>query len=264
MDELVIEDKKYISSKRAADITGYAKDYVGQLCREGHVIARRVGRNWYVLESAIREHRFGAPEPAPQAIKPLETPEAAPTTWESPRYESVEGEPLPSVNLLREPQSLKNEPESLSTTIEDAWQAWFDSFGKAVAEAPEEAMAAEDTEAIQESPVEPEDLPQEQKEKVEEKESESVAIHIMQEARKMPAQAPRMQEQAPPTTHATTPHKKPTRSSRGMHLVVRTTALLLALGVCSAAVLGTGYFDTKVASLPRVALFAGVSYYSHN
>jgi hypothetical protein len=51
MDELTLDDKAYLSSKRAAQVTGYAKDYVGQLCREGRVEARLVGRNWYVLES---------------------------------------------------------------------------------------------------------------------------------------------------------------------------------------------------------------------
>ena len=59
MDELEFDGKTYVSSKRAAQITGYAKDYVGQLCREGRVQARLVGRNWYVLESSIHEHRFG-------------------------------------------------------------------------------------------------------------------------------------------------------------------------------------------------------------
>jgi hypothetical protein len=59
MEELTLSNKKYISSKRAAEITGYAKDYVGQLCREGYVEAARVGRSWYVSEDSIREHRFG-------------------------------------------------------------------------------------------------------------------------------------------------------------------------------------------------------------
>ncbi|CAN5773855.1 hypothetical protein BH11PAT2_BH11PAT2_10410 [soil metagenome] len=59
MDEITILDKTYISSKRAAEITGYAKDYVGQLCREGHVDAKMVGRSWYVFEPSILKHRFG-------------------------------------------------------------------------------------------------------------------------------------------------------------------------------------------------------------
>ena len=59
MNELIIQGKKYISSKHAAELTGYAKDYIGQLCREGYVEATMVGRSWYVLETSIMAHRFG-------------------------------------------------------------------------------------------------------------------------------------------------------------------------------------------------------------
>ncbi|VAW32769.1 hypothetical protein MNBD_CPR01-583 [hydrothermal vent metagenome] len=62
MDEITFDGEKYLSSKRAAKVTGYAKDYVGQLCREGRVTARLVGRNWYVLEESIKRHRFGGDE----------------------------------------------------------------------------------------------------------------------------------------------------------------------------------------------------------
>ena len=57
MDELVIEGKKLISSKRAAELTGYARDYVGQLVRMGRVSGRRVGRAWYVDEEELRFHK---------------------------------------------------------------------------------------------------------------------------------------------------------------------------------------------------------------
>lgn len=57
MDELVVDGEKYISSKRAARLSGYAKDYIGQLCRGGKIEAKMVGRSWYVKESAITEHR---------------------------------------------------------------------------------------------------------------------------------------------------------------------------------------------------------------
>lgn len=53
MDELEIKGKKYISSRRAAELTGYAKDYIGQLVRAGKVPGTRVGRSWYVDEGAI-------------------------------------------------------------------------------------------------------------------------------------------------------------------------------------------------------------------
>ncbi len=56
MDELTIAGKKYISSKRASEITGYVKDYVGQLARGGKIPATRVGRAWYVDEQALRQH----------------------------------------------------------------------------------------------------------------------------------------------------------------------------------------------------------------
>ncbi len=57
MDELIFNNKKYISSKRAGQLTGYTTDYVGQLCRDEKVDARLVGRNWYIEECSIVEHK---------------------------------------------------------------------------------------------------------------------------------------------------------------------------------------------------------------
>lgn len=57
MDELVVDGERYISSKRAARLSGYAKDYIGQLCRAGKIDAKMVGRSWYIKESALKEHR---------------------------------------------------------------------------------------------------------------------------------------------------------------------------------------------------------------
>lgn len=56
MDELDIGGKKYISSRRAGEITGYAKDYIGQLARAEKIIGTRVGRAWYVDEQSLRRH----------------------------------------------------------------------------------------------------------------------------------------------------------------------------------------------------------------
>lgn len=78
MEELDIQGKKYISSKRASEITGYAKDYVGQLARAGKVPATRVGRSWYVDESAIQEHAgllVNAETPTPEVKAPPESEE---------------------------------------------------------------------------------------------------------------------------------------------------------------------------------------------
>ena len=50
MDEIEFDDNIYARQKRAAQITGYAKDYVGQLVPRGVGRGALVGRNWYVLE----------------------------------------------------------------------------------------------------------------------------------------------------------------------------------------------------------------------
>ena len=55
-DSLVIDGKTFISSRRASEIAVYSKDYVGQLCREGKLVCRRVNRLWWVDEDSIRKH----------------------------------------------------------------------------------------------------------------------------------------------------------------------------------------------------------------
>jgi hypothetical protein len=101
MDEITLEDKAYVSSKRAAQITGYAKDYVGQLCREGRVEARLVGRNWYVLESSIRAHRFGAPAPVAGSGRGAVVESSNATdysaTWQAPSYTAEAPTTLPTL-----------------------------------------------------------------------------------------------------------------------------------------------------------------------
>ncbi len=54
MDELVVAQHKYISAKRAAELTGYARDYIGQLVRKGKLRAERVGRAWFVHEGDLK------------------------------------------------------------------------------------------------------------------------------------------------------------------------------------------------------------------
>lgn len=126
MDELTIGDKIYISSKQAAKITGYAKDYVGQLCREGRVDAKLVGRNWYVLESSIREHRFGPEAKTEAAAEPVElAPEPPVRTWEAPTYVSVEPEVLiPTLKAPEKPQPAPDATEAVAL-MQDAWKEWF-------------------------------------------------------------------------------------------------------------------------------------------
>src|SRR3989338_9064180 len=55
--ELIFEGKKFILSRDAARISGYAPDYIGQLCRSGRLLARHIGRNWYVGEESLIHHK---------------------------------------------------------------------------------------------------------------------------------------------------------------------------------------------------------------
>lgn len=155
MDELVIDNLVYIPSRKAAEITGYAKDYVGQLCREGRIEAKLVGRSWYVLESSIREHRFGAGEQGSPVRTVIEEPEkvAEPVStapdeatasaeealgefraWAPASYTSEPVEELPDSD---HPTSLTNtmqkvdesQTEAVKTSqieeVQNAWQEWF-------------------------------------------------------------------------------------------------------------------------------------------
>ncbi len=55
--DILAEGREYISASRAAKKTGYAGDYIGQLCRSQKVPGRLVGRTWYVDLSALLEHK---------------------------------------------------------------------------------------------------------------------------------------------------------------------------------------------------------------
>lgn len=51
------DGRDHISAARAAEITGYHQDYVGQLARAGAIISRQVGNRWYVDRQAILSHK---------------------------------------------------------------------------------------------------------------------------------------------------------------------------------------------------------------
>src|SRR3989344_813513 len=163
MDEILIEEKKYVSSKRAAKMTGYAKDYIGQLCREGRVPARLVGRSWYVLETAIQDHRFGdmggeSVKSKKEAARSESSPTAFPSAWEAPRYEASSVEFLPSFNRLQStetpiPAETRDDNE-FSQRLQDSWRAWFDSAEPIITESlPPIAVAVEPQQRGEERPI---------------------------------------------------------------------------------------------------------------
>jgi len=67
MDEVVLDGKTYITSKKAAAECGYAQDYVGQLSRKGFIDAKRVSGQWYVQLDSLKVYKEKAetfkPEP---------------------------------------------------------------------------------------------------------------------------------------------------------------------------------------------------------
>jgi hypothetical protein len=208
MHEITLEGKKYLSSKKSAEFTGYSKDYVGQLCREGRVKARLVGRNWYVLESSIYEHRFGAAELSTKAKDASQEPVSA---WEVANYSHEEViEPLPTLILQEKIQEInilegrnpilaeelaQQKPEfvpvseKLVSEMHSAWEDWFSAL-PSEKKPSEEVYEEEETPVVLEKIQEPQEIDEIQEttsendsevevklNKVEEKEEETVPIH---------------------------------------------------------------------------------------
>lgn len=74
-EEVQIDGKPYISSKRASEISGYAQDYIGQLSRKGLIDSRRIGGLWYVSMESLQAYQKKAEEfkPQPPAMHPEAT-----------------------------------------------------------------------------------------------------------------------------------------------------------------------------------------------
>ncbi len=51
------DGRSYISSARAAKITGYNPDYITQLAREGKILSKQVGNRWYIDQEGIVAHK---------------------------------------------------------------------------------------------------------------------------------------------------------------------------------------------------------------
>jgi len=245
MDEILIGEKKYISSKQAAKATGYAKDYIGQLCREGRVPARLVGRSWYVLESAIQDHRFGE-QKAEQPVRQPAAPESF-STWESPRYEA---EP-PAEELLPSVQRAEEAEGPDVQRLHDSWKEWFDRIADASIAAPQVSEEREE-------------------ESIEETEEVPVPIHAVY--RKPPEELlPRRTTSQElydaalePELQIVNPYEPeaPILRVGKARLVLQTAGSLFALAIAIFAVFGTGYFDEYIVSHSKVGAVAGVSLYN--
>ncbi|MDP3645533.1 MAG: helix-turn-helix domain-containing protein, partial [bacterium] len=55
-DEIYFDGIKYVSANEAASLVGLTRDYIARLCKEGKVLGRRIGKQWYVSQNAL--HTF--------------------------------------------------------------------------------------------------------------------------------------------------------------------------------------------------------------
>jgi hypothetical protein len=255
MNELTIGDKTYISSKRAAEVTGYAKDYVGQLCREGHVEAKMVGRSWYVLEESIRRHRFGDSVPEEVTVATTEEEMAdskLPDTWEAPRYSSEPVAQIPKIapqapkyssataSSLRTPEFAA--PDTSDRTISDmqaAWREWFESKNTDSISVAEETAREEVPEPVIEAP----------KPVLEPEEAISVPLHKIPEPKREVSQHAGAMDVLPKAvireeTIRITPRKP--QKQRSSLVTVAVLIVIAGLSVVVGAV-GAGFADSYVA-----------------
>lgn len=253
MDEILIEEKKYISSKRAAKLTGYAKDYIGQLCREGRVPARLVGRSWYVLEAAIQDHRFGDQTTSftSEVQKERDDVSMSPLTSGFPRYETVKEEVIPFINHVQ------NTEAEIAQRLQDSWHAWFDHVGKSDVS---EKMFVE-TEIV--TPVA---IPTTRLRKDEEKQEIkgdngkeiNVPIHAVYKAppkELLPQRHFELKTQVYSREEVRNVHKK------GVVAFKISLTILAVFSVITAAI-GTGYFDTYIISNRQASIISGVILYN--
>lgn len=248
MDEILIEEKKYVSSKRAAKITGYAKDYIGQLCREGRVPARLVGRSWYVLESAIHDHRFGNPEPTSASLKDRSHKSIA--SWEPPRYETSRADILPSINRLQSAEA----PIPASTVptddqreapqhLQDSWKTWFDRIS--------------DTEPVQHVVEQEEKQP----ETIEETPEIDIPIHTIYELPPEDLLPQHAQVELPEQTEQEI-QERPQRAGRRVLGAIRLVGVIVAVSLTVFAFLGSGYFDEYLISNNQGGSASGIIIYN--
>lgn len=115
-NELFFEGKKYISARRASQITGYNSDYIGQLCRKGSLECRLVGRSWFVEEKSLENHKSEASK-TPRGRIPIYLKNKGVDL--SPKKLEVKGEEKPEIveTIGHENKPENITPENLVTPV---------------------------------------------------------------------------------------------------------------------------------------------------
>ncbi len=297
MDELVIDDKKYLSTKRAAKVTGYAKDYVGQLCREGRVPARLIGRSWYVLESALQDHRFGDPqngveEPGAAAGAVTGQSDVLPPTWQPVKYEAdTQGDAIPRLQRATEQQEahdVSHISAGQDTPVEvlnDAWSAWFERQGahrvmadegraeELVAQTTEEPEAASPTQRDEEDAVplhrvaeatvsHASDEDAEREQGNQDEAPVAVPIHTVRaaaEERGTVKEPERLEPTLARWTDNGARREKGRRHAQRHHRILVAGLAIVAAGFVVLAALGSGYLDSITNSSGVAGALSGIT-----
>jgi hypothetical protein len=259
MNELTLDGKIYVSSKRAAEMTGYAKDYVGQLCREGRVEARLVGRNWYILKSAIEKHRFSA-EKTQESEDTQENTHMQTASWDKPQYKIDEPVDLPAINRLAEAsqdiisEEENDQPEPVTTieAMQEAWRSWFTRDN-------EDSSGSEKIEIVQEAEISFKDdevaIPLKQLDEVS---TESQALNLRRIRDYNPEEA--RYDEGERVIITETPRKaNGGRYYRTIQIACGITAII---AICIGYV-GSGFLKENMISYRPVDLIAGVSVYNN-
>ncbi|MFA5999774.1 MAG: hypothetical protein WC783_02205, partial [Candidatus Paceibacterota bacterium] len=69
--ELFLDNKKYISAKAASSLTGYSRDYIGQLARGNKIDSKKIRGVWYVEEKSLLQYNNFSIEPIEPTIPEL-------------------------------------------------------------------------------------------------------------------------------------------------------------------------------------------------
>jgi hypothetical protein len=88
-----LDGRDYLSAARAAKVTGYTADYVGQLARSGKILSRQVGNRWYVERNSIESHKeekdalLGAVQAQAVGISPQKEEKRLPSLSSEPFFQ---------------------------------------------------------------------------------------------------------------------------------------------------------------------------------
>lgn len=115
-----------ISLSRAAQLTGYHQDYLGQLCRLGKLPAQKVGRNWFTFPEALKklsavevqdEMSLGLTEETAEDVTTAESFEyTEPQILQNITVSQVEGMPI-AIRTVATPARRMNTVQNILTNI---------------------------------------------------------------------------------------------------------------------------------------------------